>query len=305
MIVKISFFKALFSTCSGLAGFRQLRFQSWLRVICHVILAGFLAALLITSGEVYRKRPVMQAAASVFQSVFGKKLLCTANGLVPEISPGNARTLILPDNGKLWYSPSGPVKAESRELESCAFLILWFPRGFATAVNQQQGNWTVSTVTPADDRIRLSGSQLMTTSQLQKLHLDSGKNWDTGDIKEFSVSELMQLMSNITACGLMIRNLAMTLLLPLLYTGIFVGMFRLTSGGRYPIRLTLREFWKIGFYAGFPAMLVASAFPALDLPFLSFSTVYMVGLLAYWLCAAAKLERELAFEESGESNEQH
>ena len=50
-------------------------------------------------------------------------------------------------------------------------------------------------------------------------------------------------------------------------------------------------------------MLVASAFPALDLPLFSFSTVYMAGLLIYWLYTTAAIERESAGKESGE-NEQ-
>ena len=80
-------------------------------------------------------------------------------------------------------------------------------------------------------------------------------------------------------------------------------MFRLTSGGRYPIRLTYAQFWKTGIYAGFPALLVASAFPALNLPFFTFSTVYMTGLLIYWLYTAHRLERRLAEEEMETANE--
>ena len=73
---------------------------------------------------------------------------------------------------------------------------------------------------------------------------------------------------------------------------IFVGMFRLTSGRRYPLTLSFGEFWKIGLYAGFPAMLVATAFPALALPWFSFGSVFMAGLLIYWLYAAGRIERE-------------
>ena len=43
--------------------------------------------------------------------------------------------------------------------------------------------------------------------------------------------------------------------------------------------------------ARFPVMLVASCFPAFDLPYLSYSTVFMIGLVVYWLVAVARVER--------------
>lgn len=124
-----------------------------------------------------------------------------------------------------------------------------------------------------------------------------------GDEDDLDVEELFRIVAVVSMMFLMIQNLMLTLILPLLYTSVFVGMFRLTSGGRYPIRLTYAQFWKTGIYAGFPALLVASAFPALNLPFFTFSTVYMTGLLIYWLYTAHRLERQLAKEEMETANE--
>jgi hypothetical protein len=122
-------------------------------------------------------------------------------------------------------------------------------------------------------------------------------------VESLSAEQIGETLSSIWTFSLFMQNLGLTLFLPLLYTALFVGVFRFSSGGRYPVRLTYLEFWKIGIYAGFPAMLVASAFPALALPFFSFSTVYMAGLLIYWLYTASRLERELAAEESDGVNE--
>ncbi|MBR2373255.1 MAG: hypothetical protein IKA87_03385, partial [Lentisphaeria bacterium] len=75
-------------------------------------------------------------------------------------------------------------------------------------------------------------------------------------------------------------------------TGIFMAMYRLLNGPSGRLRyLTLKEMWKCGVYAAFPAMIIASLFPALELPFLSYETVFMMGLLIYWMAVAAKLER--------------
>ena len=300
---KVSFLTALAGSCSGISVFYRLRSQSWVRTIFHLILMGIFCSLLMTWGEVHRKRGVFQAGMKIFESVFGSRILSDDRGLVPEKSPGVERSLKLPHEGMLWYIPSGKLSGTPEKLENFSYLILWAPGGLATAVRTESGRWTAHTMFPGDDRVKLSGSVVMTTSELLKLNLRSKEKWNFDDLESLSVQNLAGTFKGIWMTTLFIQNLCLTLLLPVLYTAIFVGMFRLTSHGRYPVHLSLQEFWKIGIYAGFPAMLVATAFPALDLPLFSFSTVYMAGLLIYWLYTTAVIERETADKESGE-NEQ-
>ena len=301
---KVSFFSALAGSCSGIAVFHRLRFHSCLRTLFHLLLMGLFCALLITWGEVNRQKGLQQAAVKVFESVFGKKVLNSETGLIPEKSPEKERFLLLPNEGRLWYLPSGKMTAPLTELEKCNFLILWAPKGFATAVRADSGKWLVNIAKPGNDRILLSSGKNLTNGELLDLKLVSDKKWNLDAVESLSAEQIGQTLSSIWTISLFMQNLGLTLLLPLLYSALFVGVFRFSSGGRYPVRLTYLEFWKIGIYAGFPAMLVASAFPALALPFFSFSTVYMAGLLIYWLYAASRLERELAAEESDNANEQ-
>ncbi|MBR1951746.1 MAG: hypothetical protein IKA32_04175 [Lentisphaeria bacterium] len=300
---KVSFLTALAGSCSGISVFYRLRSQSWVRTVFHLVLMGMLCSLLMTWGEVHRKRGVFQAGMKIFESVFGSRILSDDRGLVPEKSPGVERSLKLPNEGLLWYIPSGKLSGTAENLEKFSYLILWAPGGLATAIRSETGRWTAHTMLPGDDRVKLSGSVVMTTSELLKLQLVSKEKWDFDDLESLSVQNLAGTFQGVWMITLFIQNLCLTLFLPVLYTAIFVGMFRLTSHGRYPIHLSLSEFWKIGIYTGFPAMLVATAFPALDLPLFSFSTVYMAGLLIYWLYTTAVIERETAAKESGE-NEQ-
>ena len=304
MSSKVSFLTAFAGTCSGVAVFHRLRFQSWVRTVFHMFLMGAFCALLITWGEVHRQHPVFQAGIKIFESVFGTKILNTPRGLIPEKSPEKERFLLLPNEGRLWYLPSGKMTAPQTELEKCNFLILWAPKGFATAVRSDSGKWQVNIASPGDDRVLLSNRHNLSNGGLSDLKLVSDKKWNLDAVESISAEQLGKTLSSIWTISLFMQNLGLTLLLPLLYTALFVGVFRFSSGGRYPVRLTYLEFWKIGIYAGFPAMLVASAFPALALPVFSFSTVYMAGLLIYWLYAASRLERELAAEESDNENEQ-
>ena len=291
---KVSFLSAFFGVCSGVAVFHRLRFQSWGRTIFHVILLAVLASLVITSGEMRRRRPAIRAAAGAFAAVFGNKVLNAPEGLLPEKQPGVARSIVLPGDGLLCYFPKGRPTLSAEQLEKCLYLVFWAPRGFATAVRRDADSWTASTAMPGSGRVELTGNRTLTSAGLLRLELDPPGKWDIEGRDSFTVKELAGTCAAILRVGLLVENLLLTILLPFLYTAVFCGMFRLTAAGRAPRRLRGSEFWKIGLYAGFPALAVASAFPALDLPLFSLGTVYMIGLLIYWLYVTARLERDLA-----------
>ena len=280
-----------------------LRNHSWGRTIFHSVILALILASVISYFENARMQGVYEAAKRAFSGCFGDKIKLVSGGFVPEKDPDKCRSIALPDGGKLWYVPDGKF-ASCTGLEENPFLIFWTPRGFGFAV-RDQAHWKFNTAIPDPNaKAVFSGSRILSTAELQNYQMTSAGSWRIDGQEELSVDELTRMVGAVAWFCLLIRNLMLTLILPLLYTAVFVGMFRLTSNGRYPIRLSYAQFWKIGIYAGFPAMLVASAFPALDLPLFSFSTVYMAGLLIYWLCVVHRIERQLAEEEMEFSNEQ-
>ena len=115
-------------------------------------------------------------------------------------------------------------------------------------------------------------------------------SWPRQEPPELPVSSLFDAVSVSVALLLSLGRFAGVLLLALFYTLIFAGVSRLSLGNRKTV-LNFAQFWKVGVYAGFPVMLVAGCFPALDLPFFSYSTVFMIGLVIYWMIAATRLER--------------
>jgi len=298
----VSFPAAFFGVCSGVSVFERLRSQSWGRTVCHVFLLGILCTLFITSGELGREKPRIRASAGMFASVFGDRVLISPEGLVPAKDPALARRIALPGRGLLCYFPTGKVTISAKDVESSLFLFFWAPRGFATAVSGESGTWVASTVTPGKDKVALSGSRTVSSAELLNMELSSPWNWRIPGRESFAVSELAAAFTGVLRIGLAFHNLLLTVLLPFIYTGVFVGMFRLTASSRRPRHLSYAEFWKIGLYAGFPGLAVASAFPALDLPLFSFGTVYMAGLVIYWLYVSSRLERDLAETQRKESD---
>jgi hypothetical protein len=294
MSSKVSFFTAFFGVCSGVSVFGRLRGQSWGRTIFHVILLGIVCTLFITSGELGREKPRIRASADVFSAVFGDRILNAAEGLVPVKEPVRARSIVLPGKGLLCYFPAGKVTLPEKEMENNTFFIFWAPRGFATVVSGDPGSWIANIVTPGKNKVEFSGNRVVSSAELAHLPLTSPWNWELPGRESFTVSEIAAAFTGVLRIGLAFHNLLITVLLPFIYTAVFAGMFRLTASARRPRHLSYSEFWKIGLYAGFPALVVASVFPALDLPIFSFGTVYMAGLVIYWLYVSSRLERELA-----------
>lgn len=294
MSSKVSFFSAFFGVCSGVAVFERLRGQSWGRTIIHVILLGVLCTLCITSGELRREKPRIRASAAAFSAVFGDRVLNAPEGLVPAKEPARTRSIVLPGKGLLCYFPAGKATLLPKDVEDHSFFIFWAPRGFATVVPGDPGTWIANIVTPGKNKVEFSGNRVVSSAGLARLPLASPWNWELPGRESFTVSELAAAFTGVLRIGLAFHNLLLTVLLPFIYTAVFVGVFRLTASSRRPRRLTYAEFWKIGLYAGFPALAVASVFPALDLPLFSFGTVYMAGLVIYWLYVSSRLERELA-----------
>ena len=114
----------------------------------------------------------------------------------------------------------------------------------------------------------------------------------SGKMEKESVKTVFENISALLNFCLVTGAFFRNFMLVWLYTGIFMGMYRLLNGpsGRLSF-LTLKEMWKCGIYAAFPPMVIASLFPILELPFVTYETVFMIGLLIYWMAVTAKLER--------------
>ena len=289
----VGFFKALFGSCAGTAIFSALRLNSWLRVIWHLVLLSFLLSLVIASGELRRLTPRLDAAENRFVEAFGSSLLCAPDGIRPAKDPERARLLEVEPGVAFVYLGSNDGKAaltaEERALAH-RMLLVAAPRFFAFAVysdNRWIGRWQDPA---AAGNFRCSDVELNDVLNRQ-LALPKAQ-WETPAM-QIPAASIFRMTRGMLSTGFLLMWFATLLMLAGLYTAIFAIVNRLIGGGKRFLPLTLGEYWKIGIYAGFPAMLVAAAFPAFDLPFLTYPTVYMIGLVVYWMIAASRVSSEL------------
>ncbi len=275
--------------------FFRLRYNRWWRVLLHLCLLSFLCAAGICWGMSRHYRSFFEEQEKRFGAEFGG-VVWSAKGIVPLAEPEKARSFALPMGGVIDYRPenvSGSGITE-KEAQTLNFLFFWRPRLLVSAVRSEV-SWVVWMQSPESEGGELKS---VTTAELPaflaELPQDEDEEWEllVPEDRILTPPEVMNILKSHVTASLMLMMFGMTFGMTILYTVIFAGMFRLTGGVRRLRNLSGSEFWKIGIYAAFPVMPVASCFPALALPYLSYGTVFMIGLVFYWLTVVGRIERE-------------
>lgn len=305
MTPRAGFFKAFFGSCCGRNIFYTLRHHSWKRTLFHLFLLSMITGFFIGNARSQRFSTLVDAAEAAFTSVFGDKIWVSTpqnswNWVAPVKDPLKPREMALPGGGRLYYT--GSSKTLPASLKSVTGItVVWSPEALGIAVPGANGGDCVI-IERASARIdRFTG----TNAALEKIFKKAPGKLPAEKMTEENANTffmVIQFLYTVTAvCGTVLWNFFITLL----YTGIFVGMYRLLNGPSGRLRfLTLKEMWKCGIYAAFPAMAVATFFPVLELPFISYETVFMIGLLIYWLSVTAKLESTPAPDEVNNADKQ-
>jgi len=293
---KVSFLTALSKVCLGTAILGELRRQSWGRTIFHLFLMSALIGFLIGLGMSLQFKEECAPLIAKLQKEFGS-LVIINHRINPELRPDEARQLLLGKGILLNYLPEWKnIAVTPAETETMEHIILWTPEAIATGMAMDK-NWIFNFF-----RIGGAGSFVVTDAAGMNQALNNIKFAPATEIKDLELRKVM--FGDLFAALQMVYWFAFWLLygigafcLSLMYTALFTAVFMIT--GRDRLRtMTLNEFWRMGIYAGYPAMIIGMFFPALDLPFLSYSTVYMLGLIIYWMVAATRLEGQNGSNES-------
>ena len=296
----IRFSAAVWGTCCGTAVFKQLIFHSWGRVIAHFLLLIFLLSVIITASVFKRAWNETGRMTDVFTAEFGN-LTLGPQGMRPSLLPEKARTVAMPGDGRLIYLPdNGNANYSPDDLNVFDYLIIWMPKKQLIAVNHSDDlGWVLLSNSGTASEKNFVANTAELSVFLKEQSPESDFPWE----KMPFLSKPFTFWANFFLMGLAITNffgyfigMAWT---TLLYIGIFALMFRLTGGMKRLLSMTGSQFCKIGVYAAFPALLVAACFPVLNLKLLSFNTVYMIGLVMYWLIIVNRNEMDFRQNQGG------
>ena len=301
------FFKALIGTCSGRAVFASLRTQPWGKTVLHLFIMSLITGVIVGGARAYRVNNGAAALKIAFTETFGRELRIDRSksapfsALIPAENPEKPREMALPGRGRLYYTGTARQAPDSLK-DDHPFLIVWTPCSLYLVQNEG-GKYLIATQNAVTLKMdRRSASR----SDVEQLFRDAPgalpANFNAMDTEK--TEALFDAFGSLTGVFLMLWSVGRNFILVWIYTGIFMLMYRVLNGPAGKLhRLTPGEMWKCGIYASFPPMAVASFFPVLELPLLSFETVFMLGLLIYWMAVMAWIERGPA--ENEEHNDEH
>ena len=300
----IGFWSALGGVCRGTALFPELVKNSWPRVIWHLLVMTLLCSAGITWGEYRRISPAICAGELVFTDTFGPLLNNSASGFRPELDPDRARSIALPQNGRLCYTGNGInwSAPAGDELETLDYFIIWAPGGMRMFFKLEDGSWLATIWNNSAYKMVFSDfSQTLDDDSVAAAAagLPAPCVW-RGVAAQETVARIFDSTRLAMIFCLMIGNVFLLFGLSALISALFALMYRL-FGVRKMRFLGVSSYWKTGIYAGFPVMMIAGCFPALALPFFSYGTVYVFGLAVYWMIAANA--QEAAAERGGNGYE--
>ena len=290
----VAFLPAAFGVCTGIAVFKRLCRNSWWRVIAHFLLWSALVALLTAAFQFYELHKVWTPALRNVEAAFPGGIVFSPGKILPAAFPADARQVVLPGYGVLAYHPG--LQADFREPVPGTerYRVDWCADGLTFQLLPEQ-RVELKLKKLDDQRTELVMTEYF-RSEPREILPDVALEWP---MEKVSWTPLFWHALAQAATALWLGHWLMSIFLTLLYPTVFVGISRLT-GARQLRSIGLAEYWKIGIYAAFPALLIASAFTALRLPWLSFETVYIIGTLIYWMYVTARLERESESDGAGE-----
>lgn len=291
-VEKTSFVNALAGVCVSVEIFLKLKQQKVWRTLLHFVFLAFLCSLFIMLAGHGSMLAEIEKPLDLFEASAGGIVL-RDGGFYPHKEPEKAYEIMLSPSIKLVYSPRFSL-FNSDWINKDGITILWFPRFWCVTMTSSQTlrirvfsgfpDSSMQDMLDIDDR-----DDLM--EYLEKRSIEADKKVKKTDGRSFMVSRLE--IEKVYLGGRFIYYWFEFCIQALFCTLLF-SVFYHFIGARGGSSLRFMEIFNSGFYVAMPAMLVASFFPALNLPFLHFGTVFMTGYLIYFLCVLNYLERAAA-----------
>ena len=289
--MKTNFFRALYGACAGLSVFERLRSQSFARACWHLFLMSIISAIIIAVGFYpAMKRALHKSLATIVENCQG--IVCSNERIVPVLNPEQARSFVLNNSISITYVPVKSAILPEDFQKECDFGLIWQGEGKFLLWNaSDNGKYTVTPLGKPLGKIEnitvLGRDNLI--AELNKtpaIKLDF-KDQQSETLTPEKLTALTDLAVMLGVGGFLFRK---TLLEVIIYIGMFAVVTLLMNMGR-PHRLPFKEMIVLAIYAGFPPMLIGSVAEALDLPYLSFNMIYVLGMTFYLIVIMNRLER--------------
>lgn len=254
------------------------------RVFWHYFVMLVICTLIITGGQYPAIDKIIRASQEMISEKFGVMTAGPAGGINITNSPQEEQLCLLPGGISIYYLPQElPEKfldfqkdATGGLIFSPAHIILWSnqPTPSMMPLPAQASAMIHETEELTDTALREALNRPALTEPLP-----------ASESMATAVLTMIERPSLYVKMLLFVFNLLMRAFETLPFILIFGLIFSVFGSFRAKNIFSTRAIIAICVYASMPPMLVASMFPALDLPFLDFNTVFLFGSAIYTMIA--------------------
>ncbi|MEI8245175.1 MAG: hypothetical protein WCI51_05045 [Lentisphaerota bacterium] len=291
----MSFFNTLLGVCKGTEIFMQLfRLSPW-KALWHLLILTTLCAIFITTVKTFPLYKDIDIACDAVAEQFGP-VKFTDNGIFPSTEPGRGRVVQLTETATITYIPDlNTATLPDFDGENSTRGVFWSPGLVAGWYKTDATEYLLVPLIYAPQKARISARPFQKDGIMQYLK----ENSSAGNPFRLPVSSInaadmkipVKIYATVITLGFQFLQI---LFQTVLLTALFTMIFNLVGSRNFKI-LKFRNIFVTAVYAGFPAIIVASFFPAFDLP-LDFNTVFIFCFAVYFIYIMSRLERDLSGE---------
>ena len=288
-IDKINFLTAVSSVCVSREMFKNLKNQGIWRAVLHLVFLAFLCScFILLAGHDYLLKRIEKPLDN-FESAVGS-IIIEQGAIFPEKDRDRPYEITLDENMKLIYAPNLGV-INPNWIEKKGITILWVPRMWSVVLkNAEYSPFQIFTGFPNSTIQEKSEAKDMDElmAYLHKRGSVADKNIKKADPRTFTFD---RLDIERTYLGCYFFYFWGEFCVQTLFITVMFSIFYRYLGARGFSKLKFREIFVSGLYTAIPPMLIAALFPALDLPFFDFTTIFLIAFCVYFICVLNFLER--------------
>ena len=299
------FLNTFISICSGTEIFPELTKYSLVRMVWHLILISILGGCVNVAFRYYPFSASYEKYSEKLQRKFGD-IKFSEKGITPSINPDKGGTVRY-DNIRTDYFPKREALKSFKPDDNNLFGIAWTPQSVVVWLlyDKKPSPFMPLLIPEVTDRTQMEKGMSFLYKQMQGTNKKNLSLYDISEIyqihltpSDYTQIPFSEFRTNIMGVPLKIPTIFMLFLFfeilvnCLMIAPVYILIFTLFSfflGKSEMLSLKFKELLVIGIYTGFPGIVIATLYTALDLPYLDFQSIFLLSYLIYSFPVFARL----------------
>jgi len=286
----MNFFTALIGTCKDTKVFTKLLSQSLGRAFWHLFILILICSLFILMCTYSKNSRAVDETFAQMEEVFGD-IQVDQNGITPKKLSEKKSLLIADSLQKITYLPnidkSGLPEIDADDVNSG---LLWTPAMFAPWLKIGPDKFLLLPFAYCSKK-QLNVESIQRSAIVSYIKDNTSvKDKFICHFPELSWSALTDYYKNMLISAEFFANLVGIFLQVSFFVMMFSFILNLSATSTRTPVLKYSTRFTIGIYASFPPLLIATMFRAFELPFLSFSSVYIICFSVYLIIVFTRLQ---------------